>query len=170
MPTITLSDYETYVKDDGRTASRRVQVESQYPWEGYDLLQGGSGGIVFKREGGNYTTCFMEAFIDNTFIRGEGDTFAEAETHAWEQYKRRVACEPHEWEARGYHNGGAICAKCTSFGSEIFSGEQLRQFCKDCGVGTTYSWELIEGTNEFEYACEVHYVERRPFIQKLFKN
>lgn len=157
MPVILLSNYESYTDGDGVKRARRAQVESQYPWVGAQLLQGGNGGVVFKREGGTYTTSFMEAFIDGTFIRGEGATIQEAETSAWAKYELRNACAVHEWEARGYHNGAGICKNCNTFQSNVFTGDQLKQFCSECGVGTTYSWELIKGTKEYSYECELHY-------------
>lgn len=74
---------------------------------------------------GGYTTAFFEAFPDDTFIRGEGSTVAEAEASAWEQYQRHQACEEHEWETRGYTNGAAFCARCGKFSSRQLMTPEL---------------------------------------------
>lgn len=155
MPIILLSSYEEYTDENGDHRSRRIKIESQYPWEGQELLQGGEGGLVIAN-GSSYTTAFMEAFIDGTFIRGEGITIHEAETNAWNKYLARNECEEHSWVARGYQNGAGFCSKCNTFSPKVFSGEELGQFCKVCNVGTTYSWDIDAETKIYTFFCREH--------------
>ena len=150
-------NYHTYV--DGH-------VEAQYEWVPGTYLQAGEKGLVVSRTPGkpSYTTAFVEAFPPEEsgggFFRGEGATVAEAETSAWNQYKLSIDCIGHEWEPRGYKNGGGFCKHCKKFGSNVFTGEQLGQFCVTCGEGTI--WGQIKDENEVDrWFCEEHSVEPR---------
>ena len=158
MPTILLSSYELYKDSDGIERARRKEITSVYPWLDAELLQGGESGLVFSPKG-NYTTAFIEAFIDGTFIRGEGKNLVEAEYSAWEKYLARNECPQHEWSPRNYKNGAGFCIHCNTFKSYAFTGEELGQFCHDCGVGTTYSWDFDKEKEEFIFGCELHVVE-----------
>jgi hypothetical protein len=103
-------------------------------WPEGTFLQGGSTLAVEVRG-----KTFVEAFPPGGgFFRGDAPTVAEAEMRCWEQYQRSVACPAHDWDARGYTNGGAFCRLCGVFGSRVFTGEDLGQFCHACGVGTTW--------------------------------
>jgi hypothetical protein len=67
---------------------------------------------------------FFEAFPPGTFIRGEGETIAEAERKAFAQYQSEALCN-HVWgrhhERRGtYINGAAWCRKCGAFRGKMF--------------------------------------------------
>ena len=61
---------------------------------------------------GSYRTAFVEAF-PGTFLRGEGETIAEAEDACWAQYERLAAC-PHDqgFDRRSYVNGSGFCRRC----------------------------------------------------------
>lgn len=143
MLTIKLSPFG----GDGRT-----NMVSSYPWPAETYLQGGSKGVVIVRNGQNYTTAFIEAVPpEGGFFRGEGPSLEEAETKAWEKYVASRACANHEWEARGYTNGGGFCKHCNTFGSNVFSGEQLGQLCATCNEGTTYI------NYEDQWWCKEHY-------------
>ena len=107
------------------------------PWPQGLFIQGGKSGLVLARDGQHYLTAFVEVFPEGTFIRGEGTTIAEAEERAWEKYQRGIDCV-HEYVAGGYTNGGGLCAVCGQFGSGVFTGEQLGQFCEVCAAGTTW--------------------------------
>lgn len=130
-------------------------IEAQYDWAEGTFLQGGDKGLVISTSSdrGSYTTTFIEAFPPENagggFFRGEGPTVAEAETKAWEKYQSSVQCPGHEWTARGYTNGAGFCIHCNKFGSEVFTGEQLGQFCHFCGEGTFYA--QIKDSDEVEH-------------------
>lgn len=67
---------------------------------------------------------FFEAFPTGTFIRGEGDTIADAEQQAFEKYQRDVACN-HLWGRNRpghstYTNGAGWCRKCGGFRGKMF--------------------------------------------------
>lgn len=111
----------------------RTGEPARHPWPEGTFLQGGTP--FFK--GGRVR--FVEAFPpEGGFFRGDAPTVAEAETQCWDKYQRSVACPEHDWDARGYTNGGGFCRRCGVFGTHVFTGEQLGQFCHTCGVGTTY--------------------------------
>lgn len=154
---------------------KNTKTLTTHDWPEDMFIQGGAHGVVGVRSTGkSYTTAFVEAFPD-TFIRGEGATITEAEDNAWKKYQRQLACSVHEYEARGYTNGLGICKKCGRSESDVFTGEQLGQFCFTCGVGTTYScysdkayWDANMGwvrdpgrkEDKLNWYCEEH---------KLFK-
>ena len=102
-------------------------------------MQGGGAGVVFVKGGDAYRTAFVEAFPGSTFIRGEGSTIQEAEDACWAKYEQRMACPGHDWEPRDYKNGAGFCIHCGTFGSKVFTPEQLGLFCKTCGVPTYWS-------------------------------
>ena len=137
-------------------------VESQYDWPNGTFVQAGFKGLVVSSDPNkpSYTTSFVEAFPNETFIRGEGETLEEAEKAAWHKYLEHSACPGHEWESRGYQNGGGFCKHCNKFGSKVFTGEQLGQYCNYCGVGTTYGETVLqysEGELVEDWVCENHY-------------
>jgi len=133
-------------------------VEALHEWEEGTFLQGGDRGIVITRDPENptYRTAFVEAFPPSSgFFRGEGSSIAEAEKNAWDKWRRSEECPGHEWDARGYTNGGGFCKICKRFGSNVFTGEQLDQFCATCGVGTTYGNVGMDKDNKVWY-CKEH--------------
>lgn len=96
----------------------------------------------------HYRTAFFEAFPRNpdTFIRGEGATIEEAEEKAWNKYQRIVTCTGHEYEKRGYKNGGGICKHCGLFSSGVFEPDEI---CYLCGAKTYHGQ-----TNANTWYCE----------------
>jgi hypothetical protein len=67
---------------------------------------------------------FFEAFPPGTFIRGEGETIADAERAAFAKYQRDLACD-HVWGRQRpggalYTNGAAWCRKCGGFRGRMF--------------------------------------------------
>lgn len=101
---------------DTRVASIEGMVE------GVKSLLEGDDKIVKQQLAGSRTTAFFEAFPKalDTYIRGEGSTVEQAETHAWDQYQKRLACPQHEFERRGYKAGQGICKHCGLFNSKAF--------------------------------------------------
>lgn len=153
-----------FIKLSGFSDDPNVSPVAQHPWPEGTFLQGGSRGIVFQRDGGSYTTAFVEAFPPETdpasgFYRGEGENIAAAETAAWEKYQRASACPQHDWDARGYQNGAAFCRRCNKFGTKIFTGEDLGQYCQTCGIGTTWGKAPVP-TAENPYADSLPYPQR----------
>lgn len=80
----------------------------RHPWPPDCHVQGSGHGLVFVRRSTkeSYTTAFVEAFPRNpkTFIRGEGESMADAEDAAWATYQRILACpglNGHEFDATG---------------------------------------------------------------------
>lgn len=150
MTQLLLSDHETITNPaTGVVEVVRKSVESKYDWVGAELLQGGTKGLVLSSKC-NYNTAFVEAFIAGSFIRGEGETLEAAETDCWNKYQKVAACVNHEYEPRGYHNGGGICKNCGKFASKVFTGAQLGQFCVVCGEGTLYKHD----SKKDEWYCE----------------
>lgn len=133
--------------------------ESIYPWIGAELLQAGGKGLVISNQG-NYTTAFFEAFIDDTFIRGEGQTLAEAETDAWNKYQTYNKCAGHEWEPRSYTNGVGFCKHCNKFKSKAFTPEELGFSCHECNIPTYYSYSKQEDGSTI-FGCENHVVRNQ---------
>ncbi|MFE6966723.1 hypothetical protein ACFVAJ_16565 [Agromyces sp. NPDC057679] len=119
----------------------RTGVTARHPWPEGMFIQGGGRGLVLSRTPGGdpYRTAFVEAFPDESFIRGEGATVEEAEDAAWAKYQRHQSCPDHEWESRGYVNGAGFCRHCKKFKSGAFTPEQLGLFCDTCGAGTFWT-------------------------------
>src|SRR5690606_1105287 len=89
----------------------------KYDWteNGREIfVQGGGSGVVFSKKGG-YTTAFFEAFpkIPDCFIRGAGETIAEAEEQAWQKYQGILNCPGHEFDRRDRKDGYAFCRHCS---------------------------------------------------------
>lgn len=101
---------------EGRLIKHTTEV-ARHPWpDEVTLLQGGKNGLVLRREGGSYRTAFVEASLPGTFLRGEGETIADAEDVVWEQYERLTACPAYPdhgpFERRHYRNGAGFCIQC----------------------------------------------------------
>jgi hypothetical protein len=111
------------------------------PWPEDCFVQAGENGMVFNRGSINevfdpknknplktlkknysYSTAFFEAFPSDpkTFIRGEGKTVKKAEDKAWKEFEKIRDCDGHEFERKGYTNGGGICTKCGMFSAHEF--------------------------------------------------
>ena len=84
-------------------------------WPKDCLVQWGECGLVFSPKG-NYQTAFFEAFPADSkpsgFIRGEGNTIADAEADAFHKYTKQMLCTDHHWGRCGYTNGLRRCRKC----------------------------------------------------------
>lgn len=100
-------------------------------------VQGGNNGLVIdsKDTTRSYRTAFVEAFIDNSFVRGEGKTLEEADDACWAKIVKRRSCSEHEFIPRSYTNGAGFCKHCGYFASNWFTGEDLGQLCDVCGKG-----------------------------------
>lgn len=117
------------------------------------FVQGGTSGLVFVPGGTNYRTAFVEASPPGSFIRGEGKTLTEADDACWAKLQRYLGCTTHEWEARGYRNGGGFCKNCGQFGSKVFTPEQLGLLCSTCQKPTFHT---VGGKHSTESKCEEH--------------
>lgn len=160
-------------RDIGTTVDFRSQgsYEARHPWPAETTVSAGTG-VVFIRnakpgEARSYGTLFMEVYPPGaSFIRGEGETPQACEDAAWAKYQLALQCSDqsgtHDSEPRDYRNGAGFCTKCNTFRSKIFTGEQLGQFCKIFGVGTTYDWHTNESTGAQEFLCEEHYADNKP--------
>lgn len=164
-------------KDIGTTIDFRAGFgeprthEARHPWPAETVVSAGSG-IVFRRnakegEPRSYSTLFMEVYPPGAcFIRGEGESTEACEEAAWAKYQLALNCSDgsgtHDWEPRGYHNGAGFCSRCSTFGSEVFTAEQLGQHCRICGTATKYHWHKNADTGDQEFLCEGHYEEHKP--------
>lgn len=117
------------------------------------FVQGGTSGLVLVPGGTNYMTAFVECSPPGSFIRGEGKTLAEADDDCWARLQRYLGCTDHEWEARGYRNGGGFCKKCRQFGSKVFTPKQLGLRCTTCQAPTFHT---VGGKHSTESRCEEH--------------
>jgi len=123
-----------------------------YDWPDNCFVQAGDRGLVFAigDASKDYETAFFEAFPREpaTFIRGEGATVQDAETSAWKQFQQQVACPGHEFERRGYTNGGGFCKHCDMWMSHAFEPSTL---CCICKKPTDWTHDT-----EGEYYCQEH--------------
>lgn len=117
------------------------------------FVQGGTAGIVFRKDGTTYRTAFVECSVPGTFIRGEGSTLAEADAAAWSKLQAYLDCAYHDWEPRGYRNGGGFCKHCGQFGSGVFTAEQLGLHCTICQAATFHT---LRGKASGETRCQEH--------------
>jgi len=135
------------------------EYKPQYEWPDDCMVQWGGNGIVLSSKSfekvfdldnnafeemdkatedpKTYRTSFFESFPrdPDTFIRGEGKTIADAETDAWKKFQKYQGCQEHEFERRGYTNGGGFCKHCNMWKSKAFKPTTL---CYYCGEPTTY--------------------------------
>lgn len=139
----------------------QVQV---HDWPAGTFVQGGKSGVVFRRDGGSYRTAFVEAVLPDSdsgdrgpFIRGEGDTLAQAEADAFTKWQQTDACPGHEYETRGYRNGAGICKHCGRFAIGVFDVKVVGHPCTDCGVGTNYFMD-----EDNRWFCEEHFGPHQP--------
>jgi hypothetical protein len=149
----------------------QLSHEAKHPWPAETVVSAGTG-VVFRRnakdgEPRSYSTLFMEVYPPGAgFIRGEGESPEACEDVAWAKYQLALNCSDgsgtHAWDARDYHNGAGFCSRCNTFGSKVFTGEQLGQLCKICGIGTTYHWHKKQSTGDHEFLCEEHYAAHKP--------
>lgn len=128
-----------------------------HAWPDDCYVQWGASGIVLSKTGAR-KTAFFEAFptAPKTFIRGEGNTVAEAEAAAFAKYERQTACPGHEFERGSYRNGAGICKHCRMFSSEVF--EPL-ETCVVCGKPTYYTYG-VDAQGISHWYCEQHEDQR----------
>jgi hypothetical protein len=93
-----------------------------HPWPDDVLVQGGGRGVVLDRQRGTYRTAFVEAFPHHppTFLRGEGESLAEAEDACWAQFERYRDCPHGVYERGGYRNGSGFCTTCGTWMNKVF--------------------------------------------------
>ena len=139
------------------------QYTCKFDWPNTVCIQGGADGVVFtkgslhealtdtdkaveaieavvgiKNPAGSYRTAFFEAFLPDTFIRGEGATPEEAEAKAWQQYQREISCKHEVFEKRGYKNGAGFCVGCGGFRFDVFEPDE---HCCVCGKATYHTYD-----------------------------
>lgn len=135
-----------------------------HPWPDETIVSAGRGVVFSRKTRDSYVTLFMEVYPPGAaFIRGQGATPAECEDSCWRQYQLALHCTDgtgvHDWEARGYRNGAGFCTRCSTFGSKVFTGEQLGQFCAQCHEPTMYTWKTgADGVLVFH--CQAHAPKR----------
>lgn len=119
-----------------------TEETSKYPWPENCYVQGGSKGVVLRKED-SYTTAFVEAFpkSPDCFIRGEGATIEEADDKCWEKYQEIVNCPRHEFERRDRKDGYGFCKRCGMGKSKVF--EPLTK-CVVCKTPTNYSSDKFD--------------------------
>lgn len=100
----------------------RTGEQAMFPWPQDMYLQGGKRGLVVGSKG-SYRTAFVEAFPPGTFLRGEGESVAEAEAACWAKYEKHMRCdgsgEHGPYEPRRYENGSGFCVKCGAWFSKV---------------------------------------------------
>lgn len=106
----------------------RTGEQAAFEWPEDVFLQGGKSGAVFSPNG-NYRTAFVEAFPGGTFLRGEGETVAEAEAKCWEKYQRHLKCsdgtgQHGPYDPRKYENGAGFCVKCGAWFTKVCEPSQ----------------------------------------------
>lgn len=153
---------KTIYGEDIGTTDPRTRYEFRHPWPDETKASSGISGLVLTPTG-SYQTAFIEVYPPGaSFIRGEGKDLAVCEDSAWRHYQAALCCPDtvageHTWEARGYRNGAGFCVRCSTFRSEVFTGEHLGQFCHVCGVGTTWDWAPDpENPEKTVFTCEDH--------------
>lgn len=84
-----------------------------------------------------YRTAFFEAFprSPKSFLRGEGNTLAEAEDACWKDWQQILACPGHEFGRGHYRSGAGICKYCGVFNSSAFNS--TLDPCVRCGDGSS---------------------------------
>jgi hypothetical protein len=117
------------------------------------FVQGGETGVVFVAGGEHYLTAFVECATEDTFLRGEGKTLAEADDACWAKLQAYLGCAGHEFEPRRYRNGGGICKHCGQFRARAFTAEQLGLLCSTCGAATFHT---AGGKGTGEPLCTLH--------------
>jgi hypothetical protein len=94
------------------------------PWLDDTYVQWGDSGLVINTTDStkSYKTAFFEAFPAKPcligFLRGEGETLADAEKDCFEKYDRATHCD-HQWGRKHYRNGGMLCYKCKQFTAKM---------------------------------------------------
>lgn len=108
--------------DDSTRLISHTEEPTRHPWPEDVFIQGGGNGVVFGGDAPSYRTAFVEAFPKDppTFLRGEGETIANAEDDCWLKYRQYVTCPHGEYERREYRNGSGYCVKCGLWMNKVF--------------------------------------------------
>lgn len=145
------------------------RIASQHAWKDKDhvpssawpedcLVQWGSKGLVFGKDGAR-TTAFFEAFPQDGFFRGEGETIAAAEEQALLKYRRAVGCPGHQWSRKGYTNRGAFCRLCGKFDTAFRPIVHLggfRQPVDALEIGSALSGFLLRSGRDDQASLRYH--------------
>lgn len=164
---------DLYGADIGTSIEFRGEgtLVAKHPWPKETIVSAGHGVVFSRSKKSSYRTLFMEVYPpEGGFLRGEGPTMAACENAAWAKYQLMLTCtEPtgHEFVPRNYHNGAGFCRHCNTFKSQCFTGEQLGQFCHECGIGTTYHYEIGPG-DELVFTCKDCRKEEPRTLEELF--
>lgn len=157
-------------KDIGTIINFRTvgPYQALHPWP-EETTVSASKGIASRRDPVTgkripYQTLFMEVYPPGAaFIRGEGETPEACENEAWAKYQVALHCTDgsgtHDWEPRNYHNGAGFCSRCNTFGSQVFTAEQLGQFCTVCQAPTMWHSEKND-EGQLLFTCEEHTPKR----------
>lgn len=116
----------------GGRREERTNHPLRHDWPSDLHANAGKSGLVLAGKD-SYQTAFFEASFGGYFIRGEGESVADAEDAAWAKYQRYEACPGHEYETRGYTNGAGFCKHCGRFKSEVFTLKEIGSVCEVCG-------------------------------------
>lgn len=102
-------------------ANCRPEYTPSEEWGPECFVQWGDRGVVISDNAPPRGTAFFEAFpkSGSGFIRGEGETVAEAEDAALGKRRRELACDGHRWGRRGYTNGLCFCTRCGATSSNV---------------------------------------------------
>ena len=96
------------------------EYTSPYDWESNNINAEDGNSFI----GGN---PFIEVFYKTHYVRGDGETFKEAEKNAWEKQQKIINCKNHEYK-RLSDSGNGICIHCNQ---KVSSLENIKT-CKYC--------------------------------------
>lgn len=134
----------------------------QKDWPENSFVQCGGSGLVLGKEE-SYNTAFFEAFLLNTFLRGEGKTIELAEEEAFKKYENIKNCSNHEFER--YKSGGSnvgrygVCKHCNYKIDLVFVPESS---CAECGKeNVNFELDIIElNKGKRRSYCSKHFMEK----------
>jgi hypothetical protein len=158
-----------------RGAGSRVKVACTKPWPDDCFVQSGDQrrlihhALILGREwANNVSPFFFEAFprSPDTYLRGEGATFEDAENACWHQYQAILNCPEHDFDRCGRSDGYARCRHCGLSGAFL----EPTTRCVVCDVVTNW----CEAANGAWY-CKEHWMtmprelwdESRQYIDDL---
>lgn len=96
----------------------------------YNTENDWSGGLGMNAEDGetfNTGKSFLEVFFKDFFVRGNGNTFKDAEELAWSKYIKIKNCKNHEFK-RLSDSGLAVCIHCSMKTNSL----ENQKKCKNC--------------------------------------
>lgn len=130
----------------------------QQNWPNDSFLQCGGSGIVLSNEG-NYETAFFEAFLLNTFLRGQGVNIEEAELNAFKKYLQITQCKCHHFEKKEEHSRRGVCSICHYDIDLVFPPDEE---CSICGKEhVNFALNIINlQSGKRENYCSIHFMEK----------